>query len=125
MKKLASTMLVVLGLVLAGAAPSQAREGEQHGQWARWGDHGGRRDFVGRRGLEERREFHRWGGPRVFIGVGPIFTWGPAYTYGGYAAPVYSYAPPPTYWYYCPSYGAYYPNVPSCPEPWVPVPVAP
>ena len=125
MKKLASTMLVVLGLVLAVAAPSQAREGEQRGQWSRWGDHGGRRDFDGRRGLEERREFHRWGGPRVFIGVAPSLAWGPVYTYGGYAAPVYSYAPPPTYWYYCRSYGAYYPNVPSCPEPWVPVPAAP
>jgi hypothetical protein len=29
--------------------------------------------------------------------------------------------PPPTYWYYCPSAGGYWPSVPSCPEPWVPV----
>src|SRR5439155_607904 len=30
--------------------------------------------------------------------------------------------PQPGYWYYCPSAGAYYPAVGSCPEPWVPVP---
>jgi len=32
-----------------------------------------------------------------------------------------AYVPPPTYRYYCPSAGGYWPNVPSCPEPWVPV----
>jgi hypothetical protein len=37
-----------------------------------------------------------------------------------YAAP-----PPPVYWYYCRSLGAYYPYVPSCPEAWVPVPAQP
>jgi hypothetical protein len=31
----------------------------------------------------------------------------------------------PTSWYYCPSYRAYYPNVASCPVPWVPVSAAP
>ncbi len=42
---------------------------------------------------------------------------------GHSAPPAYTYSPPPsTYWYYCPSYGAYYPTVPSCPEAWVPVP---
>jgi hypothetical protein len=29
---------------------------------------------------------------------------------------------PPSYWYYCESAGAYYPSVPTCPEPWVKVP---
>ena len=33
--------------------------------------------------------------------------------------------PQPGYWYYCPSYRAYYPNVHSCPVPWVPVSAAP
>jgi len=28
----------------------------------------------------------------------------------------------PSYWYYCESAGAYYPSVPTCPEPWVKVP---
>lgn len=45
-----------------------------------------------------------------------------------FAAPVYPYAPypldtyppnaPVTYWYYCPSADAYYPDVPQCPEGW-------
>jgi hypothetical protein len=30
----------------------------------------------------------------------------------------------PAYWYYCPSYGTYYPNVTSCPEAWVPIPAS-
>ena len=33
--------------------------------------------------------------------------------------------PQPTYWYYCPSYRAYYPNVQNCPVPWVTVTPAP
>jgi hypothetical protein len=38
--------------------------------------------------------------------------------------PVYVEPAQPGYWYYCPSAGGYYPTVPSCPEPWVPVPPA-
>jgi len=30
--------------------------------------------------------------------------------------------PAQAYWYYCPSVRAYYPTVPTCPEPWVKVP---
>jgi hypothetical protein len=33
--------------------------------------------------------------------------------------PEYIERPPAAYWYYCPSAGAYYPSVPTCPEPWV------
>ena len=121
MKKLASVVTVALGLILAATAPSQAHDGDWRGHDRRFEE---RREFERHRGFEARRDFHRWGGPRVFIGVGPSFAWGPAYAYGGYATPAYEYAPPrPTCWYYCPSYGAYYPNVPSCPAPWVPVPV--
>ena len=78
---------------------------------------------------------------RVFIGVGPGW-WGPPWWYYP-PYPPYVYAPPPTvvvqqppvyvqqeapppppappqvYWYYCASARGYYPNVPSCPEPWV------
>src|SRR5262249_34172724 len=46
----------------------------------------------------------------------------PVYAYPGpvYVAPLPVYAPsPPAYWYFCRSAGAYYPYVPSCPEPWV------
>ena len=82
-------------------------------------------------------------GPEVdfFIGVGPAYRYAPP-PYYVYPPPYYAYppppvvysapvvvpspvyvtAPPPAYWYYCPSYSAYYPNVPTCPQPWVPVP---
>ena len=46
-------------------------------------------------------------------------------SYPAYAVPdttaVPSAPPPPDYWYYCPSAKAYYPYVPQCPVPWVPV----
>src|SRR5262249_61681613 len=56
------------------------------------------------------------------VGGAPV---APAYAYPApvypYPAPAYAPPPPPTYWYYCQSLGAYYPYVPNCPEPWVPV----
>jgi hypothetical protein len=53
----------------------------------------------------------------VYVGTWPWYWW-------GYPGPVYTAPPPPpqSYWYYCPAYGAYYPDVLSCPEPWVLVP---
>src|SRR5262245_20209484 len=65
--------------------------------------------------------------PRAFVGVGvgaPV--WWPAYAY---PYPAYAYAPPtvyvpppePTYWYYCPALGAYYPYVQQCPTEWLTV----
>jgi len=118
MKGLASTVFVALGLVLAVTAPSQAAQG--HGGVARAAEHRGaveqrgfenRRGFEEHRGFEARRGFGRAGG---FVGVGPSFGW-------GYASPDYAYAPAPAYAYYCPTYGAYYPNVGSCPVQWIPV----
>jgi hypothetical protein len=56
----------------------------------------------------------------------PVYAYpAPVYAYPAsvYPVPAPTYAPPPpTYWYYCRSAGAYYPYVPNCPEPWVPVP---
>jgi hypothetical protein len=95
---------------------------------------------------DSRRHFHGVR-TRVFVGVGPTFWWGPG-PYWYYPPPYYVYSPPPVvvqeppvyiqqvppppppppppapqaYWYYCPSARGYYPSVPSCPEPWVPVP---
>jgi hypothetical protein len=89
------------------------------------------------RAFAGHHDFHRFDHhdhARVFIGVGPLFWWDPW-------PPAYAVAPPPVvvqeppvyveqgpagsmpsgFWYYCPSAGGYYPNVPSCPEPWVPV----
>jgi hypothetical protein len=81
------------------------------------------RGFAVRPGFAPHRHFNRGG---VFVGVAP-FVVGGAIAYGAaapyYYDPGYAYsAPAPSYWYYCPSAGAYYPDVPACPEPWVPVP---
>jgi hypothetical protein len=64
---------------------------------------------------------HPWGGPRVIVGIGPVFGW------GFYAPPPYYVVTPPaaSAWYYCQSAHAYYPQVPTCPEPWVQVPPTP
>jgi len=88
-------------------------------------------------------------GARVFVGVGPVW-WGPPYPYWYYPpapvvvtpppvviqeppvyvqqqAPVMAVPPgpsvslPESYWYFCSSSRAYYPNVQSCPEPWLKV----
>jgi Spy/CpxP family protein refolding chaperone len=80
----------------------------------------------GERHFEGHRHFDRG---RGFVGFGPLW-WGPPYPYwdypwGVYAPPPvveppeYIERPPAAYWYYCPSAGAYYPSVPTCPEPWV------
>jgi hypothetical protein len=43
----------------------------------------------------------------------------------GFIAPYYApYYVAPNYWYYCRAYDAYYPDVSSCPEAWVPVPAS-
>lgn len=124
MKKLASASLLAVALLLVAAAPSHARPGFHH------------RHVVPARA-------------HVFIGFGGPVWWGPPYWY--YPPPYYVYsppaviiqqppvyvqqppvyvvppappaqaAPPEAYWYYCSSAGAYYPNVQSCPEPWVKV----
>jgi len=94
-------------------------------------------------------QHHGHGRVGVFIGVGPAFWWGPPYPYWwGAPYPYYWYPPPyyyppaglmeqpqvyvqqapapppapPAYWYYCASAQMYYPQVQSCPEPWVQVP---
>jgi hypothetical protein len=78
----------------------------------------------------------------VFIDVGPW--WIPPPRYYVAPPPAVIVEPPPvyvqqapaspqvparptqeSYWYYCASKQGYYPYVPSCPEPWVPVPARP
>ena len=83
--------------------------------------------------------FHHGGFRGGVVIVGPGCCWGPywGWGWGGYypppyyyqpqvvvqPAPVYENAPPAeSYWYYCPSSKAYYPNVPSCGDAWVKVP---
>jgi hypothetical protein len=117
MKRSTIVRLLVIALLLVIAAPTQV--------WS----HG--------------RHRHHGVRARVFVGVGPSFWWGPPYypywwyyppAYYRYPAPVIVQEPPvyiqqePTtpapqvYWYYCPSSEAYYPNVQTCPEPWIKVP---
>ena len=117
MKRLVSVALGVIAILLIVTAPSLAAP---HGGRGFSGPHPGAH-FEGHPRFEGHRHFDRHGG--VFIGVGPSFYWGSRY----YSSPAYMYPPAyayaaPDYWYYCPSYGVYYPNVPSCPVPWVPVP---
>src|SRR6202795_5236020 len=134
MKQIAVVGLVVVAVIFASVGPSQARPNVGHGSAgghavARVENHRGFQipsGFQGRQGVDGRRELLRGDRGRGFVGVGPLFA-GRAFAYGGfydpgpvYSPPVYSAPAPPTYWY-CPSAGAYYPDVPSCPDPWVPV----
>ena len=66
---------------------------------------------------------HHFDGHRFDHGIHGRVWLGPVFPYWGYY-PYYGYEPAPNYWYYCPSYGAYYPNVTSCPTEWVPVPAS-
>jgi len=106
MKRLASVILVAVAIVLAAAAPGDAMP--RHGFSG--GHPGGH--FDGHHRFDGHRGFRR---DHVRIFVAPLFFPAPVFL-----APAFAYAPR-AYWYYCPSYGAYYPYVPSCPEPWVPV----
>lgn len=108
MRKSASVTLLAVTLLLVVAAPSHA--------------------------------WHHSVRTHVFVGVGPAFWWGPPYPYWWDYPPAYYYYPPPpiivqappvyiqpppppappqAYWYYCPTATAYYPNVQTCPEPWL------
>ena len=128
MKKMVSVLslvaLVAGSAGIAAAAPARgghgapAFRGGPHAAF-RGGPRAGFHDgFRGHPGF--RRGFH--GG--VFIGA--PFVWDPFPVYVPppvvVAPPVSMQQAPSGYWYYCPSAGAYYPNVSSCPEPWVPVP---
>ena len=123
MKKLSSLALAGIALVLASSAPVLAAPHAERGAPA----HAPAARFDGRRAIDGHRfearrfdhgEFHRgFRGGAVIVAP---FYW-PSYPYAADPGYVYQ-TPAPTDWYYCPSYGAYYPNVPSCPEPWVPVP---
>ena len=117
-----------LALVLAASAPGQAAE---HGGHGFGGDHGAARGhgperhrfgdgrFGDHRFGDHRFEDHRFVGRRFGFGFAPVVP---------FFVPVvpyyepYDYGAASGYWYYCPDYNAYYPDVTSCPQAWVPVP---
>ena len=113
---LLSMFLVSTFLVLVVVAPSEGRGGHAGGHHGRHHGHHGHRGHHG----------------HVIVGVGPWW-WGPPYPYWYVPPPVVVEQPlvyieppqttqPAAYWYYCPSAKAYYPQVSSRPEPWIPVP---
>ncbi|PYM15637.1 MAG: hypothetical protein DMD81_14425 [Candidatus Rokuibacteriota bacterium] len=123
-KRFAFLALTVLAIVLAGNSPGEARAaggfsgGHPGGAVGHPGFAGhpgfsGHPGFNGHHGFDAHH-FHRGVHGGFVFGYSPVF---PDYGYyppvGGYEAP--------TYWY-CPSYGAYYPSVAECPDAWVPVP---
>src|SRR6266852_3183489 len=89
--------LGALAIMMAVSGPSQA---------AGMGGHGG---GGGHFGGHEGGHFEGHGRFGFGFGFGPIY-------------PYYPYYSAPGYWYYCPSYNGYYPNVTSCPEAWVTIP---
>jgi len=135
MKRYISLLLAAALLASAGAA--FARGGH--------GGHSGRSGaFVGRSGFAHpgfvhpgfvhgRPFFHHGGrvivGSAIIVGgvVGYPYYYPPAYYPPAYADPAYT-DQPPTYieqgdqvLYYCPDSRAYYPNVTTCPSPWMKV----
>lgn len=143
-------LAVLLFVPVSGDAQAGGRGGWHggggHGRgWHGGGGHGHgwRGGGYGHRyyGNGYGRGYYRYGYPRVAIGIGlPGFWWGApyyaphyGYGYGWYGPPGYAYAERPVYvqrpapdraayWYYCESEGGYYPDVPDCPEEWIPVP---
>jgi hypothetical protein len=112
-RKLALVAVAALAIVLTVSLPTQARgtggPGVGSGQPGGAVGHG---SFDGHHGFDGHHfDHHRFGFAPVF----PFYGYYPYYPYGYQA---------PAYWYYCPSSGAYYPDVQSCSEAWVPVPAS-
>ena len=117
-----------------GVGPSGRGASGRGGAGGHGGGHGGR-PGGGHGGFHGHGQGHGHGhgfrgGGGAFIGIGPWW-WNPFWYYPS----PYWYPPPsavvdqswgyvqrqpePAYWYYCQSANAYYPSVPSCPEPWI------
>jgi len=132
-KRIAFVAFATLTIVLAFSAPSHAEGIRGHG--FEGGHGGGAMEHHGSEG--HHFEGHHFEG-RHFEGhdfdghhfAGHDFDRRHFEGHGFWLGPVFPYYPPvyspnqvaPSYWYYCPSYGAYYPSVTSCPEPWETVP---
>jgi hypothetical protein len=127
MKTFRSVAVVAVVIVLATAPSSFAAApgssgGHSGGSLGGHSDghfegHGG---FEGHHGSEHHGDFDRGHHDRGGI-IGYPYYWGAPYYSDD---PSYSAPTQQSYWYYCTSYGAYYPYVGSCPEAWVPVPAS-
>src|SRR5499427_5566097 len=110
--------LMAAAILACSAVPSFAdHHGEGHGGGWRGGGGGW---HGGGGGWHHGGHGGGWGvGPAIGLGVGLGLLWGalaagPYYSSYDYG---YDYAPP-TVWYWCDTYQAYYPAVPQCPVPW-------
>ena len=124
MKKIALISLLLLGLLVVAAAPSEAWHGGFHS-----------RVYIGVG--PAYAPYPYWYDPYYY----PRYVYTPPPVVIQQEPPVYvqrpSPAPPPappappaaaapeTYWYYCASAKGYYPDVATCPEAWVKVPPRP
>ncbi len=120
-RKLALIAIAALAIVLSVTLPSQARgaggPGFGGGHPSGAAGHGG---FDGHHGADGHPGFDGHHFDHHRFGFAPGF---PFYGYYPYYPPENGYQAP-AYWYYCPSAGAYYPYVQSCPEAWEPVPAS-
>jgi hypothetical protein len=122
MKRALAFLLAAVLIADAGAAFAGGRGGHGHGRSSA---------SVGfRSGFVHGRPFFHHGG-RVIVGSA-IIVGGVGYPYyyypPAYGAPAYVEEPPVSYveqgdqvLYYCPDSRAYYPNVTTCPSPWMKV----
>ncbi len=131
-------MAVLLTTALLAGADAALADGRGHGHFGRSSGafiavHPAARPIVRSAPFVHSRPFvHHHHGGRVIVGsaivVGAVGY--PYYYYypPAYVPPAYVEAPPVAYieqsdalLYYCPDYRAYYPNVTTCPSPWLKV----
>ena len=107
-KTLVFVTLIALVLAVAGSSQAQGTTGPNGRPPVSQGHHEGDGHHSGNGGgrHDANRSWHQR--PYIYY----------RYVYPHY----YPYYAAPSYWYYCPSYGTYYPYTESCPEAWVPVP---
>lgn len=115
MKK-TTTLILAISLALGTAGTAQADWGRHGG----YGGHGGHRQHYD----GSHRGGHGWAGPAAILAITGLAIGAAAYSQANaapvYVAPARAYQPPPESgnWYYCQSYGQYYPYVRDCPEGW-------
>jgi len=121
----------IVSLTLVAVAPVVLLAGSGQAQEARWQSQGAKQPRVIEvtQDAQSQRHWdgqHRGSGDHHFDrghhrhGRVPLVYWGyPYYSYR-YAYP-HSFQEP-EYWYYCPTYQAFYPDLWACPVPWVLIP---